>query len=214
VAKRLIAFLALALSVPAGAELTEQVDLKKPERPTPGAGEAMIVLRAHAPGMVGDNRILYYRYDGVTGQIIKDALGKPNGAKVTYSYSLFGGKKGEKALRIAIVPAGDYVLGGRTFNLSFTDVFCFGAPRFTLKPGEIVYVGDYEMFALEKMPDGERRNAMRYTSDLENARGQFSAAYPMLAPRLIQWASSNGATFACDGDEFTAYAVPGEQQGN
>lgn len=211
-AKKLIALIALGSAAPLSAQLTEQVDLKKPERPLPASGEAMIVLRAHAPSMAGDNRILFHRYDAVTSKVLTGPQGKPAGAKLTYTYSLFGGKKGEKALRVAIVPAGDYVLAGRTFNANYTDVFCFGAPRFTLRPGEVVYVGDYEMFGLAKMPDGERRNAMRYSADLESTRADFATAYPTLAASLIGWTPVNGATFGCDGDEFTAYAIPGMPQ--
>lgn len=207
-AKELIALMALALATPAAAQLTEQVDLKKPERPTPGPGEAMIVLRAHAPSMAGDNRILFHRYDAA-GKVLTGPEGKPVGAKLTYTYSLFSGKKGEKALRVAIVPAGEYVLAGRTYNANYTDTFCFGAPRFTLRSGEIIYVGDYEMFGLAKMPDGERRNAMRYSADLDETRADFLVAYPTLAPQLTPWTPVNGATFACEGDEFTAYVVPG-----
>ena len=204
-----LAALALAAAAPAAAQLVEQVDLKQPARPVPGPGEAMVVLRAFAPGMVGDNRILFHRLDPATGKVMRGADGKAAGAKLTYSYSLFGGKKDVKALRVAILPAGDYVLAGRTFNISYTDSFCFGAPRFTLAPGAIVYVGDYEMFALAKMPDRERRNAMRYSADLAGARTDFAAAYPDLAASLTAWSPTNGATFACDGDEFTAYAIPG-----
>ena len=159
--------------------------------------------------MTGDNRILFHRYDPAASKVVTGAAGKPVGAKLTYTYSLFGGKKGEKALRVTIVPAGEYVLAGRTFNVNYTDTFCFGAPRFTLKPGEVAYVGDYEMFGLAKMPDGERRNAMRFSADLDGARADLAAAYPALAPRLTAWTPTNGATFRCDGDEFTAYAVPG-----
>ena len=207
-AKGLIAILMIATATPAAAQLIEQVDLNKPERPVMGTNEAMIVLRAHAPSMAGDNRILFHRYDISASRTPSGENGKPQGAKITYSYSLFGGKKGEKALRVAIVPAGDYVLAGRTFNLNYTDIFCFGAPRFTLRAGDVVYVGDYEMFALAKMPDGERRNAMRYAADLESTRTDFAAAYPALAPRLIAWQPVNGATFGFVGDEFTSYAIP------
>lgn len=206
--KILIAALALAVAPPAVAQLVRQVDLKETARPVPGPGEAMIVLRAFAPGMAGDNRILFHRFDPVTGQVVRGPDGKPAGARLDYSYSLFGGKKGEKVLRIAIVPAGDYVLAGRTFNGSFTDSFCFGAPRVSLAADTIAYVGDYEVFAVEKMADGERRNALRYAADLADARAQFATAYPALAERLAAWQPVNGAVFACDGDEFTAYAVP------
>jgi hypothetical protein len=207
--KGLIASLTMAFATPAAAQLVEQVDLKKPERLVPGPGEAMIVLRAHAPSMAGDNRILFHRYDSAASKVVPGANGKPLGAKITYTYSLFGGKKNEKATRVAIVPAGEYVLAGRTYNANYTDTFCFGAPRFTLRPGEIVYVGDYEMYGLAKMPDGERRNAMRHSADLETARADFATAYPALAPKLTTWTPTNGATFACDGDEFTAYAIRG-----
>jgi hypothetical protein len=209
VGKGLILALALLMPDTATAQLVTQVDLKKPERPVPGPGEAMIVLRAHASTMAGDNRILFHRFEAAAKRVVLGADKKPVGARITYTYSLFGGKKGEKALRVAIVPAGDYVLAGRTFNGSYTDSFCFGAPRVTLAPGQIIYVGDYEMFALAKMPDRERRNAMRYSADLEGARTDLAAAYPALAPALAAWAPINGTTFACDGDEFTAYAVPG-----
>ena len=202
-------FAALWAAGPAAAQLVEQVDLKKTERPMPGPDEAMIVLRAHASTMAGDNRILFHRYDPAVQKVVSGAPGKPLGARLNYSYTVFGGKKGEKALRVAIVPAGDYVLAGRTNNLNYTDAFCFGAPRFTLRPGEVAYVGDYEMFSLAKMPDGERRNAMRYSADLDGARTDLAVAYPALAPKLVARTPTNGATFGCDGDEFTAYAVPG-----
>ena len=55
-AKGLIALVALALVTPASAQLTEQVDLKKPERPVPAAGEAMIVLRARLYEMQREER--------------------------------------------------------------------------------------------------------------------------------------------------------------
>lgn len=207
-AKELILLAALAIATPAQAQLVEQVDLKKPERPEPDANSAMVVLRAHASTIAGDNRILLHRYDPATGKVVNGADGKAAGAKLTYSYTLFGGAKGEKALRVAIVPAGDYVLAGRTLNLNYTDMFCFGAPRFTVKAGEIVYIGDYEMFGLAKMPDGERRNAMRYSADVEGARTALAGAYPALAAKLTAWTPVNGATFACSGDEFTAYAIP------
>ena len=207
-AKELIALFGLVLAGPAMAQLTEQVDLKKPERPVPAANEAMIVLRPHAPGMVGDNRILFYRYDPATRKVALDAQGQPVGTKITYSYTVFGGKKGEKALRVAIVPAGDYVLAGRTFNMTYTDVFCLGAPHFRVEPGSVTYIGDFEMLALEKMADGERRNAMRYSADIADAKAQLAAAYPDMVDRLQTWSPTNGATFQCLGDEFVAYAVP------
>lgn len=205
----LAAVLAAALAVPASAQLVEQVDLKKAERPVPGADSAMIVLRPHATKMAGDNRILFYRYDAGAGRVVTEPDGKPAGVRINYSYSLFGGRKGEKALRVAIVPAGDYVFAGRTFNGNYTDIFCLGAPRFTLAPGAVAYLGDYEMLSLEKMADGERRNAMRYATDLAGARADLATAYPALAPQLAGWTPTNGTTFACAGDEFTAFAVPG-----
>jgi hypothetical protein len=146
VARGLITTLAvLCLAPPAAARLAGQVDLREAARPVPGPGEAMRVLRVHASGMAGDNRILFERYDPAAGRLVRGPDGKPQGARLNYGRTLFAGGKGEKALRVAIVPAGDYVLAGRTFNISYTDVFCFGAPRFSLASGQIVYVGDFEM---------------------------------------------------------------------
>lgn len=45
-AKELIALIALSLATPVPAQVGEQVDLTKKERPVPGPDEAMIVLRA------------------------------------------------------------------------------------------------------------------------------------------------------------------------
>lgn len=199
---------AITLASPAAAQLSEQIDFKKPERPVPGAGEAMVVMRPFATSMAGDNRILIYRYDRAAKKVLVDDKGKPVGVKLTFSYTLFGGKKEEKALRAAILPAGDYVLAGRTFNGNYTDVFCFGAPQFTVQPGETLYLGDFEMLALAKMRDGERRNAMPYSADLTAARTQLAGFYPTFADRLTAWTPTNGATFQCIGDEFVAYAVP------
>lgn len=204
-----IALLSALMPATAGAQLSEQVDLKKPERPVPGPNEAMVVLRPWADGMAGDNRVLLWRLDPATGKPITGAEGKPAGARLTYSYTLFGGKKGEKALRVAIVPAGEYVLAGRTLNANYTDVFCFGAPRFALAPGAVTYLGDFQMHTLAKMPDGQRRNAMAYSADLEGARMALAAAYPDLAPKLTAWQPQNGQRLPCIGDEFTAYDVPG-----
>jgi hypothetical protein len=65
------------------------------------------------------------------------------------------------------------------------------------------------MFALALMPDRERRNAMRYSSNLEAARAALAAHYPAQAASLVPWQPINGHRFSCQGTEFTAYAVPG-----
>lgn len=206
--RTLSGFLLLLLAAPAAAETIAQVDLAKPPLVRPSPGEAMIVLRAHAPGMVGDNRITFYRWNPAANALERDPQGEPREVRLTYTYSLFGGKKGERALRVAIVPPGDYVLGSRTFNINYTDTFCLGAPRFTLAAGDAAYVGDYELFALAKMADGERRNAMRYSEDIENTRTALRAVYPERAESLRPWAPTEGSTFACAGDEFLSYALP------
>ncbi len=159
--------------------------------------------------MAGDNRIYIYRIDPATGEPVRDAGKKPEGAQVTFSMTLFGGKKGERPLRAAIVPAGTYVLGARRFNGNYTDAFCFGTPRFEVAAGEVTYMGDYQMLAVEKMADGKRRNAMRYSADLEATRTALNAEYSALAGKLALWSPGNGSTYVCEGDEFTAYAVPG-----
>ena len=187
--------------------LVEQVDLKETPLRRPGPGEAMIVLRVFAMKMAGDNRILFHRLDPATGAPVLNADRKPVGAKMTFGAGLFGAKMGVKALRVAIVPAGDYVLAGRTFNLSYTDAFCLGAPRFTLAAGDVAYVGDYEMIALAKMADGERRNAMPYSADTDAARTALAALYPDEATRLTLWQPVDGKRLPCRGDEFVAYAV-------
>ena len=194
----------LLLAAPASAQYVAQVDLKLPGRPVSGPGEALVVLRPWADSMAGDNRILF---DRVAPPGSSKAT--PEGFRITFGYTIFGGKKGERALRVAVVPAGDYLLASRTNNGTQTDSFCLGAPRFTVAAGAVLYLGDYRMVSLARMADGDRRSAMAYSGDLEGARTALRAEYPALADRLAAWAPVNGATFRCDGDEFTAYAVPG-----
>ena len=202
------ALVAMMTGAAARGEPIIQIDLAKPPIAMPTAADAVIVLRAHAPGMVGDNRISFYRWDAAKAAVEREADGKFREVRFTYSYGLFGGKKGERVLRVAIVPPGDYVLGGRTFNLTYTDSFCFGAPRFSVKAGETVYVGDYEMFALSKMTDGERRNAMRPSLEIEETRAALRVFLPLRADTMTTWQPINGTVFDGFGGEFTAFAVP------
>ena len=195
----------LLAAAPAAAEMVPALDLSKPERPQPGAGEAMVVMRFHASKMAGDNRVLFLAWDRAAGAPRADG----SGFRASFSFSLFGGRRGEKVLRVAIVPAGDYVLAARVFNGQHTDSFCLGAPVFTAAPGQVLYLGDYEMFGLERFPDREYRNAMRYGADLEEARTALASHYSALAPALAAWQPVNGHRFPCSGTEFTAYAVPG-----
>lgn len=208
-AKKLIAALALALAAPAAAG--PLLTAVAPDKPLPALkpGEAMVVVRYFATGMAGDNRVTFYRLDPATGAIVTGADGKPEGFKATFTYTVFGGAKGAKVPRVLIVPAGRYVMASRTFNGQLTDSFCFGAPRFDLAAGDIAYLGDYEVVAGRKAPDRELRNALVPSSDLAGARADLVKLYPAEAGRLAEWQPTNGTAIPCDGDEFTAYAVPG-----
>lgn len=209
--RKLAGLALLTISSAAFAQTTiASVDLARPERPTPGPHEAMVVMRFHAPGMVGDNRVLFAPWDRGSGNL-HHGNDRPR-FRANYSYTIFGGRRGEVELRVVIVPAGDYVLAARVFNGSHTDSFCLGAPVFTVAPGAVTYLGDFEMFGLALMPDRERRNAMRYSARLEEARGALAAHYPAQAASLAPWQPTNGNRFSCEGTEFTAYAVPGAQR--
>lgn len=201
---KVLAAALMCVAAPASASIVTAVDLSKPERPRPGPGEAMVVLRFHAPAMAGDNRVVFQRWDAAQG-----APAERDGFRVGYSYSIFGGQRGAKVLRVAIVPAGQYVLASRTFNGNHTDVFCLGAPKFTVAAGQVLYLGDYEMFAMQRTPDREIRNAMRYAADLEGARAALAEHYADLAPALTGWSPVNGYRLPCRGTEFTAYAIAG-----
>ena len=179
--------------------------------PAPKAGEAIVIVRFWAGRMAGDNRVDFHRWDAAAGKPLVGTDGKPDGFRTTFSQTLFAGKKGERVARILVVPAGDYVMASRTFNIQLTDSFCFGAPRFTLAPGSVTYLGDFEMTSLLKTPDREMRNGLRYTPDLEGARTALAALYPAQAAALTPWQPINGTRLPCIGDEFLAYAVPGAE---
>jgi len=173
--------------------------------------QAVVVVRFFATQMSGDNRMLWSRIRDdadptAAPDNVVDLLAE--GFNATYRYSLFGGSKDATVTRVIPVKPGRYVMSGRTANANWRDSFCFGAPYFSIAAGEVRYIGDYEVFMLRKMWDGQYRNGLRYEADLPAARTALAARFPDLADKMTAWQPANGAQFDCAGDEFVRYDLP------
>ena len=111
---------------------------------------------------------------------------------------------------VLVVSAGSYVLGGATAdpNTGIADIFCFGAPVFTVAAGEVAYIGDFVPHGMTKHPLGEPSNVLVYRADIAAARAAL-AARPELAAPMVQAKLGNGAVYPCFGGRFYAYELPG-----
>jgi hypothetical protein len=109
------------------------------------------------------------------------------------------------------VSAGDYVLYGATPGVKMvTNTFCFAAPAFSVRPGEIVYFGDVTPYAPAELEDGEKVMAMAYSAKLDAAREALKSQ-PALASGLRAAELRNNATYSCSGQEMMGYVVPGAE---
>ena len=205
-AKGLIVALALAIGSTASAQIVDAVDDKVLVLP-PAPDLATVVMRLYATEMSGHNRITWLRLADTPSFDAPELT--QNGFRVTYRYSLFGGQRDARVLRVAQVPAGRYVMVSRNANNNWTDSFCFGAPGFEARAGSVTYIGDYEVFMLRKMWDGQYRNGLRYEAKFDAAREALVQRFPAIAPAMTVWTPVNGIRFDCAGDEFTRYDVPG-----
>lgn len=206
------AFLAAA---PATAQLKadKRADLAVPVKLGPNQGAIVIGFRRPDKMSMGKSgTVAFARYD----VLHRDVIFQPRGAKKagdTTTYWVLG-KNGDKKLArdyaVYLVSAGDYVLfgaspgpGGQVMN-----TFCLGAPAFGVKPGEVVYFGEFTPYINVTLTDGSRTAAMAYSSHPDEARAALSGQ-PALAAAFKPAEIRNQATYGCAGQAMMAYAVPG-----
>jgi len=213
--KRLFAVVALALAaVPAAGQLSveKRADLTLPVTLGPDQAAVVFAFRRDAAQLGQASMLSWLRYDLDKRMLearTKDA--KKQGLTTTYAFQVRDkGRKLAVDYAVMVVSAGSYVLGGATAdpNTGISDIFCFGAPVFTVKPGEIAYVGDFVPHGITRQALGETHNVLGYHSDFGAAQAAL-AARPELASKLVAATLMNGAVYPCYGGRFYAYAVPG-----
>ncbi len=213
--KRLTALIALVLAAaPAAGQLSveKRADLALPVTLGPDQAAVVFAFRRDAAQLGQASMVSWLRYDLDKRTLEtqpKDA--KKQGLTTTYAFEVRDkGRKLAVDYAVMVVSAGSYVLGGATAdpNTGISDIFCFGAPVFTVKPGEVAYVGDFVPHGITKQALGETHNVLGYRSDLGAARAAL-AARPELATKLAAATLMNGAVYPCYGGRFYAYAIPG-----
>jgi hypothetical protein len=202
----------IASPVIAQLKVEKRADLSQPV--TLGPDQGAIVLGFRRPDKMSSGKsgsVAFARYDIAKRDVIfqpRDA--KKKGDTTTYwVVAASGDRKLPLDHDIMVVTAGDYVLFGATPGPGLiTNSFCLGAPTFTVKAGEAVYVGDFTPYIMAKMADGRRGMAMAYSVHPDDAAKALEKQ-PDLAGRLKLANIRDGATFACAAQEMTAYIAPG-----
>jgi hypothetical protein len=209
------AVLALTAAAPAAAQLKvdKRADLASPVQLAPGQGAIVVGFRRPDPMSAGKSATAAFaRYDVDH----RDVIFQPKGAKkagVTTTFWMLaknGDKKLERDYAVYLVSAGDYVLYGATPGPGgqVTNTFCLGAPTFTVRPGEVVYFGEFTPYMNVKLVDGSHTAAMAYSSHPDEARAAL-ASRPELAAAFKPAEIRNQATYGCAGAFMMAYSVAG-----
>lgn len=172
--------------------------------------KAVIVVQFFSTEKSGDNKVFWSKISSIDAPTGAEPIVEkfPEGFRVKYRNTMFGGKSGEIVTEVIPIDPGRYAMSARNTNNNYTDSFCFGAPYFDIAAGDVQYIGNYEILALRKMWDGKYRNGLRYKPDMENAKNALALRFPVLAEKMKLWKPSNGAQFDCEGDEFVRYDLP------
>jgi hypothetical protein len=202
-----------ASSADAQLRVDKRADLAAPVKLGPNQGAILVGFRRPDKMSAGKSATAAFaRYDVRH----RDVIFQPKGAKKagdTTTYWVLaknGDKKLERDYAVMIVSAGDYVLFGATPGPGgqVMNTFCLGAPAFSVKPGEVVYFGEFTPYINVKLVDGSHTAAMAYSSHPDDAQ-RFLADHPELAATFRAADIRNEATYGCAGQAMMAYAVPG-----
>jgi len=207
---------------------------RKTETPVPAAGTAQLFvgkkIDPKAPITIGDDEaaiivafrrsaeagnqhgiMSFKRFDADKGDLIFQPRDwKKKGDKTVYAADVTSADKTSLyELQIVRLTPGSYVIdfdGLGKMNLGTT--YCFGAPMFTVKAGEIAYLTDILPVNMKK-PDGKRVIEVGLVRDAAAARAGLATFQPALAERLSEASLKNRATFSCFGTSMTRSDYPG-----
>lgn len=193
---------------------------KKPEKaalPPLEPGQGAIVMAFRRPEGAAAGRaglVQLFRYDRAKGDLIYQPRDwKKTGDKTSYVVSIpSGDRRAAYELRVIPVTAGDYVLNGATAGMTMPPVTsnCFGAPIIRVEAGQYAYLGDATPFVGAKLADGSKMSAMMiFTRQLDAARAAMTALRPDIAPKMVEPAIANRATYACAAVTMTRFDWPG-----
>lgn len=210
-----LSLLALSLlAMPAAAQLSveRRADLTQSVVLGPDQAAVVFAFRRDTAQLGQASMLSWLRYDLAKRSLVaRPADAKKRGLTTTYAFQVRDkGRKLAVDYAVLVVSAGSYVLGGATAdpNTGIKDIFCFGAPVFTVAAGEVAYIGDFMPFGLRRHALGELSNVLAYRADLAAARTAL-AARPELTAKIVQATLSNGAVYPCYGGRFYAYDLPG-----
>lgn len=208
---------ALKLDAPAAGEASlfmgKKVDTAAPFKLEPG--EAAVVIAYRRPDEYSAGRgaaVQITRYDMALRDLVYQPRDwKKKGDKTTYSLlSLAADKKAPLEVQVLRITPGDYVLSEvAASRLTGQRNFCFGAPAFSVAPGEVVYLGDFIPFTGVPLASGEKFTDLVRASHLEDARKALAGKQPELAAGLSEARFRNKATYACAGISMERWDLPG-----
>ncbi len=179
-------------------------------------GEGAIVVAFRRPDALTAGRSAgarFLRYDLQA----QDALFRPRDWKKkgdTTTYLVEANSADKRAgieVQVLRVTAGAYVLDSLTLvRRQFPVSNCFGAPVFSVAPGQVVYFGDLLPYRVRRNAAGMWAGGIFHAENLEDARAALASAQPALAAAMVPAEIQNGATYACAGISMARYDLPGK----
>ena len=180
----------------------------------PGQGAIVVAFRRNGGATAGRSGLVQlFRYDRANGDLFYQPRDwKKKGDKTSYVVSIpSGDKKAAYELRVIPVTAGDYVLNGTTLGSTIPPLSsnCFGAPMIRVEAGQYAYLGDANPFMGALLADGSKSAAMIFTRHFDVARSAMAKLRPDIAPKMVEPAIHNRATYSCAAVKMDRYDWPG-----
>jgi len=160
-----------------------------------GPDEAMVIVRLRNPGVETGAYLEFERLGPDPNTPAWYADQRP--FDVTTGKTYWQAKK-EGDDYAFVVPAGAWRLASMMGGLFTTINFCFGAPAFAIKEGEVIYAGAFDFAADDIGPD----------MDLAPVK-PFLVKAPLLAAKLRAADWVNGYASLCRGTYFYDYEIKG-----
>jgi hypothetical protein len=189
----------------------KKIDPKAPI--TIGDDEAAVVVAFRRSAEAGNQHAImsFRRFDAEKGDLVFQPRDwKKKGDKTVYAADVISADKlAAYELQIVRLTPGSYVIdfdGLGKMNLGATN--CFGAPMFSVKPGEIAYLTDILPVNM-KRADGKRVIEMGLVRDAAAARVGLATFQPALAERMSEAGLKNRAVYSCFGTSMTRSDFPG-----
>ncbi|MFS0737945.1 hypothetical protein ABC347_12925 [Sphingomonas sp. 1P06PA] len=191
----------------------KKVDPAAPLVLAPGEGAVVLAFRRPDAASAGrSGQIDFARYDMTQRDLFyRPRDWKKRGDTATYLESAMSrDRNAAYEVHVRRVTAGDYVLTGRSAGpIPVATSYCFGAPTFSVAPGQIVYLGDFIPFLNVKMSTGARATDLIHTRHIDDVRQVLADRQPDLAKRLEPALLRDRATYACAAINMDRWDIDG-----